>query len=39
LALDGADPIIGDPDQFRAYLAAETSKWKRVIEAANIKAN
>lgn len=39
LALDGAEPIIGGPDQFRTYLAAETAKWKRLIEAANIKAN
>lgn len=35
----GADPVGNTPEEFGAYIKAETSKWARVIKAANIKAN
>lgn len=33
------EPITGTPDQFSAYIKAEQGKWKKVIEAANLKIN
>ena len=32
----GADPVIGTPEAFGALIAAETEKWKKVIEGAGI---
>lgn len=38
LELEGVDPQVTTPQQFRATLAAETVRWKKIIEAAGIKA-
>src|SRR3954452_12585704 len=32
----GGEPLIGTPEAFGAIIAAETEKWKKVIEGANI---
>ena len=32
----GGEPLIGPPEAFGAMIAAETEKWKKVIEGANI---
>jgi tripartite-type tricarboxylate transporter receptor subunit TctC len=32
----GGEPLIGTPEAFGAMIAAETEKWKKVIEGANI---
>ncbi|MCP4615042.1 MAG: tripartite tricarboxylate transporter substrate binding protein [Bradyrhizobium sp.] len=32
----GGDPVIGTPEAFGALIAAETEKWKQVIEGAGI---
>jgi tripartite-type tricarboxylate transporter receptor subunit TctC len=37
LAGDGAIPVGSTPDQFRAFIAAETAKWARVIKAAGVE--
>ena len=37
LAKVGAETAGGTPDEFQAYLAAETEKWARVAKTANIK--
>ena len=33
----GMEAIGGSPDEFAAFLKAETAKWAKVIKAANIK--
>ena len=33
----GADAVALEPEPFAAYIASETARWKKVIEAANIK--
>ena len=33
----GAEPVGGTPDEFRAYIAREADKWQRIIRAANIR--
>jgi tripartite-type tricarboxylate transporter receptor subunit TctC len=33
----GGEPLIGPPDAFGAMIAAETEKWKKVIESAGIQ--
>ena len=38
LANDGAEVIAGTPEEFGAYLRAETEKWAKVAKAAGIKA-
>jgi tripartite-type tricarboxylate transporter receptor subunit TctC len=38
LAKVGAETAGGTPEEFQAYLAAETEKWARVAKAANIRA-
>jgi tripartite-type tricarboxylate transporter receptor subunit TctC len=38
LADIGTIPMVFTPDEFGAYIAAETEKWGKVIRAANIKA-
>ena len=35
---EGVEPQLTTPQQFRATLAAETVRWKKIIEAAGIKA-
>lgn len=37
LAKVGAETAGGTPEEFQAYLAAETEKWARVAKTANIK--
>ena len=37
LAKVGAETAGGSPEEFQAYLAAETDKWARVAKTANIK--
>jgi tripartite-type tricarboxylate transporter receptor subunit TctC len=37
LAELGGTPLIGTPEAFGAMIVAETEKWKKVIEEANIK--
>lgn len=34
---DGAEPVGSSPEEFTAYLRAETEKWAKVIQAAGIK--
>ena len=38
LEAEGVEPQLTTPQQFRATLAAETARWKKIIEAAGIKA-
>ena len=38
LELEGIEPQAATPAQFRANVAAETARWKKIIEAAGIKA-
>ena len=33
----GADPVTGTPEQFRAFVKSELAKWSKVIEAVGIK--
>ena len=33
----GAEPVLLGPNAFADYLRAETAKWGKVIQAANIK--
>ena len=33
----GGEPLIGPPEAFGAMIAAETDKWKKVIEEANVE--
>jgi tripartite-type tricarboxylate transporter receptor subunit TctC len=35
--LDGAEPVGSTPQEFAAFLKAETQKWTKVIKAAGIK--
>jgi tripartite-type tricarboxylate transporter receptor subunit TctC len=37
LANDGAEVVAGTPEEFGAYLRAETDKWAKVAKAAGIK--
>jgi len=37
LANDGADVIAGTPEEFGAFMRAETAKWAKVAKAAGIK--
>jgi tripartite-type tricarboxylate transporter receptor subunit TctC len=34
----GCEPIAGTPEQFSAFLQAETERWSKVIKEANIKS-
>jgi tripartite-type tricarboxylate transporter receptor subunit TctC len=38
LAVEGADPTSGTPEQFATFLHAEIEKWGRVVKAANVRA-
>ena len=37
LAAQGLEPIVGTPEQFAAFIRAETVKWGKVVRDANIK--
>ena len=37
LANDGTEIIAGTPEEFGAYIRAETDKWAKVVKAAGIK--
>jgi tripartite-type tricarboxylate transporter receptor subunit TctC len=37
LASQGLEPILGTPEQFAAFIRAETVKWGKVVKEANIK--
>lgn len=37
LDAQGLEPIVGTPEQFAAFIRAETTKWGKVIKDANIK--
>ena len=37
LAAQGLEPIVGTPEQFAAFMRAETVKWGKVVRDANIK--
>jgi tripartite-type tricarboxylate transporter receptor subunit TctC len=39
IADQGAEPVLMDPQQFSAYLKAETAKWAKVVKAANVKVD
>ncbi len=38
-AVQGAEPVGGSPEQFRAYVRAEIDKWAQVVRAAGIKVD
>jgi tripartite-type tricarboxylate transporter receptor subunit TctC len=38
LSQQGADPVGNTPEEFGAYIRAETSKWARVVRASGAKA-
>ena len=38
LATDGAEAVGNTPEQFGAYIKAETDKWAKVVKAAGIRA-
>jgi tripartite-type tricarboxylate transporter receptor subunit TctC len=39
LALEGAEPVGNSPDAFAASLQAEVARWKKLVDAAGIKAD
>jgi tripartite-type tricarboxylate transporter receptor subunit TctC len=39
LVQQGVDPVGSTPDEFAAYIRAETAKWAKVVKAAGAKAN
>ena len=39
LSSQGADPVGSSPEEFGAFMKAETAKWARVIKEANIHAD
>jgi tripartite-type tricarboxylate transporter receptor subunit TctC len=38
LAGDGAEPVGGSPEQFHQLIAAEITKWRKVVDEAGIRA-
>jgi tripartite-type tricarboxylate transporter receptor subunit TctC len=38
LIQQGADPVASTPDEFTAYIRAETAKWARVVRISGAKA-
>jgi tripartite-type tricarboxylate transporter receptor subunit TctC len=36
-ASDGADPVGSTPEEFAAFLRAETAKWSKVVKNAGIQ--
>ncbi len=39
LVQQGADPVGSTPDQFAAYIRAETAKWAKVVKASGARAD
>ena len=39
LVSQGVDPVGSKPDEFAAYIRAETAKWAKVVKAAGAQAN
>ena len=39
LVMQGADPVGSSPDEFAAFMKAETAKWAKLIKDANIRAD
>ncbi len=39
LTLEGAEPVGNSPDEFAASLQIEVARWKKLVEAAGIKAD
>ncbi len=39
LASLGVLPVTGTPEQFNTYMTSEITKWRQVVETANIKVN
>jgi tripartite-type tricarboxylate transporter receptor subunit TctC len=37
LSADGADPVGSSPEEFAAFLRAETAKWAKVVKDAGIQ--
>jgi tripartite-type tricarboxylate transporter receptor subunit TctC len=38
LAAEGAEPTSSTPEEFRAFLKSEIEKWRKVVRAANVRA-
>lgn len=37
LAADGGEPVGGSPERFAQHIASEIARWRKVVQAANIK--
>ena len=39
LASQGADPLVMTPDEFDAFMRAETAKWAKIVKASGARAD
>ena len=37
LTVDGGEPVASTPEQFRQHLAAEITRWKKVVKDAGLR--